>query len=115
MTAAELIRGDRPGRLRLRGDVGLENVRQLWERGRTELAGQRQLEIDLSEVERTDSAGVALLVAWTREAHAGGVVIRFANIPDQIRAIAHVCGVEAILPFPQASENAADNDESSQS
>lgn len=109
MPNAALVAGNRPGLFLLQGDVGFDNVRRLWEQGRAQLNGDKELEIDLSAVKRTDSAGVALLVAWTREARKGGAVVHFANIPEQIRAIAVVCGVEAVLPIAQVREHAPED------
>lgn len=57
--------------------------------------------IDLSGVERADSAGVALLVEWVRTAREAGKGIRFLRVPDQMCAIARVSGVATILPFEE--------------
>jgi phospholipid transport system transporter-binding protein len=54
--------------------------------------------VDLSGVDRIDSAGLALLVEWLREARRKGTSIRFENIPVRMLAIAKVCGLEQILP-----------------
>lgn len=111
---ATLAPGEIPGRFRLEGDVGFVNARRLWEQGEVTLGGQQRMEIDLSAVSRADSAGVALLLAWTRQARRDGATIRFVNIPAQMRAIAAACGVESILPFQAAGDDATDNSESSQ-
>jgi phospholipid transport system transporter-binding protein len=54
--------------------------------------------VDLAEVRRIDSAGLALLVEWLRQAQRKGISIHFENIPSQMRAIVTVCGLEEILP-----------------
>ena len=46
--------------------------------------------IDLQDVSRTDSAGLALLVEWLR---AGGTHARFVNIPAQLRRLIDVSGL----------------------
>jgi phospholipid transport system transporter-binding protein len=54
--------------------------------------------VDLAGVRRIDSAGLALLVEWLRQAQHKGISIHFENIPSQMWAIAAVCGLEEILP-----------------
>ena len=54
--------------------------------------------VDLAGVRRIDSAGLALLVEWLRQAQCKGISIHFENIPSQMRAIVTVCGLEEILP-----------------
>lgn len=46
--------------------------------------------IDLQDVSRTDSAGLALLVEWLR---AAGSHARFVNIPAQLRRLIDVSGL----------------------
>lgn len=94
-----LERGDGPGMFALAGDIGFHNVRQLWEQGLKEFHGSKEIAVNLAGVERTDSAGVALLIGWVREASNAGRSIRFDRVPDQIHAIATVCGVASILPL----------------
>ncbi len=54
--------------------------------------------VDLAGVDRIDSAGLALLVEWLRQAKRKGIAIHFRNIPARMLAIATVCGLEQILP-----------------
>ena len=58
----------------------------------------QQLKVDLSEVIRSDSAGLALLIDWMRLAKATNKAIMFYNIPDQMLAIADASGVDELLP-----------------
>ena len=49
--------------------------------------------VDLCDVTRTDSAGLALLIEWqSKEAP-----ITFRNMPAQMLTLATVCGVQDIL------------------
>ncbi|MCC5856791.1 MAG: STAS domain-containing protein [Ectothiorhodospiraceae bacterium] len=90
-----------PGRHALRGDLSVETARMFWEQGHR-LLGGTGLVLDLAGVERADSAGLAALVALTREARAGGIRLSFVNIPAQLRNLASVSGVEALLPLEAA-------------
>lgn len=57
-----------------------------------------RLTFDLAGVQRVDSAGLALLLEWLREARRRSKEIRFENIPEQLAAIAKVSGLNGILP-----------------
>ena len=61
-------------------------------------ASSRASTVDLGEVTELDSSALALLLAWLREAKAGGRTIAFANLPESLRTIARLYGVEDILP-----------------
>jgi phospholipid transport system transporter-binding protein len=81
------------------GDLGFESVAGV-------LAGDDDLwrqsgecSVDLATVKRIDSAGVALLLEWQREARRRGVSLRFRNVPRQLLSIAEVCGVRGLLPL----------------
>jgi phospholipid transport system transporter-binding protein len=56
------------------------------------------LEIDLANVGRSDSAGVAVLVDWMRYAKQTNKDVVFHNIPAQILAIASASGLDEVLP-----------------
>jgi len=76
-----------------------ESQRLLSEGGRTG-AG---ITIDLQGVGRTDSAGLALLVEWTRNFRSQGVDITFLNIPVQLLALARLSGLEGVLSLSNPS------------
>lgn len=61
--------------------------------------GASASEVDLAGVTRADSAGLALLVAWTRASARAGHAIRFIHVPAQLLSIARVSGLEEILPL----------------
>ncbi len=58
--------------------------------------------IDLKEVSRADSAGLALLVEWLRRATAAGRTLRLANAPEQLRSIIRVNNLSKALGLPEA-------------
>lgn len=57
------------------------------------------LTLDLGAVRHTDSAGLALLVEWMRQAKQKDKTITFQNIPPQMLAIAKVSGLDTVLPL----------------
>ena len=55
------------------------------------------LSIDLSQVRRADSAGLALLLEWKARAKKRAGEIRYSGIPDSIRAIAMTTEVAHLI------------------
>ena len=69
------------GRIVVSGPVTLANVAELLEEGRQHLAeGVRS--VDLGEVTELDSALLAALLAWLRDARAAKRELAFANLPE---------------------------------
>ena len=93
------IRQGENGRLEIRGDLNFDSVASLWRRCHAQFSDHAALDIDLSGVQRSDSAGVALLVECLRKAHQSGKVIRFFNIPTQMLALARVSSLDQVLPL----------------
>lgn len=53
--------------------------------------------IDLTEVSRSDSAGLALLLEWQRLAEQQDIQLSFRNLPEQMQAIIQVSGLEKLI------------------
>ena len=53
--------------------------------------------MNLGEVTRVDSAGLALLLEWLRLARSEGRAMRFTALPDKLLAIARLSGVDGLL------------------
>lgn len=85
------------GRFRLDGELSFETVPALVPRGRSLFEADGEVSLDLAAVKRADSAGVALLIEWRREAQRRERAIRFENIPPQMRAIARLSSVDELL------------------
>jgi len=86
------------GRWLLSGELGFATVPGLLAGPGRGLAAAAT-EVDLAGVTRADSAGLALLVAWTRTSTRAGRTIRFTHVPAQLLSIARVSGLEEILPL----------------
>ena len=83
-------------RMVLGGAVTLANVSQVLEEGRRHLEdGVRT--IDLGEVTEMDSSLLAALLAWLRDARGRQRQIAFANLPDSLRTLARLYGVDGLL------------------
>ena len=98
--SAKIIRRDTRS-YGVRGNLTFESVSDLWRQGGELFAEQTVLEIDLAEVKHTDSAGLALLVEWLREASRHGGRIRYFNLPEQMLALARAGNLEQMLAGEQ--------------
>jgi phospholipid transport system transporter-binding protein len=54
---------------------------------------QGAITIDLKNVNRADSAGLALLVEWLQLARRRNLSLTFTNVPEQVRSLARVNGL----------------------
>jgi phospholipid transport system transporter-binding protein len=57
-----------------------------------------ELTVDLSAVTRIDSAALALLIEWRRDAARRGRRLTIRGAPTAIASIAELCGVRELLP-----------------
>ena len=73
------------------------SVADLWREAGLLFAGEQKFAIDLDEVTHTDSAGLALLVEWLREARSRQAEVSFHNLPAQMVAIARTTNLDQIL------------------
>ena len=96
--SSEQIRAKGNNAYELLGSLNFETVSSLRLEGLRLLDGQGEVVFDLGAVERSDSAGVALLLEWVREAQRRGAGIRFQNMPPQMLAIARTSGLDKLLP-----------------
>ena len=88
------------GQLHLSGELSMATVPALLARQKpfsllADPAGT--VIIDLAGVTRADSAGLALLIQWQREAQARQRAIRFQHIPSKMLAMARLSGVDQLL------------------
>lgn len=54
-------------------------------------------DIDLSRMERFDSAAVAALLVWRRAAQSVGLSMRIASVPPGLQSLADLYGVAELL------------------
>lgn len=85
--------------LRVQGDLDFDSVAALWDATESLLAADPPTRIDLNEVRRASSAGVALLVAWLGQIQRQRRAVIFVNVPAQMRAIIEVADLDTVLPL----------------
>ncbi|MEE9423059.1 MAG: STAS domain-containing protein [Gammaproteobacteria bacterium] len=88
---------DPSGQIQITGVLDYDTVPALLAQYRTQLASLPVWEIDLANVERSNSAGLALLITWLREARQQEKPVRLLNIPEQMLQIARVSDLEEML------------------
>jgi len=90
------------GQFCISGNLSFANARAVLLASRRSFRGASALDIDLSGVARADSAGLSLLVEWSRVAQAVGQTLTIRNAPVQLRSMARLVGVEALLGLATA-------------
>jgi phospholipid transport system transporter-binding protein len=94
-TAQLAERGE--GRCTLSGSLSVETAPWLWRELRSTdlLAGAT--EVDLSGVTESDSAGLALLIAWRACRRRSGGDVNFTGLPERLQLLAALTGAQAAL------------------
>jgi phospholipid transport system transporter-binding protein len=97
--AALTLEKNTQGVLQLAGVLSFDAITpRFWQSSSELLTAQPSpVHIDLQKVEQSDSAGVALLIAWMRLLRKHKKEIYFLQVPDQVRAIMRVSGLEQLL------------------
>lgn len=92
------------GQLQLAGVLDYSTGPVLREQGARLIAASAsaQLAIDCTAVEKSSSVGLALLLAYMRDAAAAGKTLAIAGLPADMRQIAQVCGLLELLPLQDA-------------
>jgi phospholipid transport system transporter-binding protein len=85
------------GRFALSGQMTFGTAGEILKESEAPFEEHTQIEVDLSGVTRTDSAGLALLLEWITWANHTVREIRFVETPEKIDAIARVTEVEGLL------------------
>jgi phospholipid transport system transporter-binding protein len=81
----------------VQGVMTFDSVTDLWRQSMDMFSGEAVLQIDLAQVTHTDSAGLALLVEWMREASRQSARIDFLHLPAQMLALAEAANLEQVL------------------
>ena len=85
------------GRFSLSGRMSFNTAGDILRQSEELFEPHTLLEIDLSGITHTDSAGLALLLEWITWANHTVREIRFEGMPEKINAIARTTEVESLL------------------
>lgn len=92
------------GHFAVEGELSFTTAPGLWAQSREAFADTDggTIAIDLKKAGRADSAGLALLVAWTRWGRERSRSIRFVNAPSQVAALAQANKLGELLALQNA-------------
>jgi phospholipid transport system transporter-binding protein len=57
----------------------------------------KALTLDLSKVQQTDSAGLALLLEWLAQANRQGCRVSIQGLPASLLSVARMCHLDGLL------------------
>jgi len=95
--SAAHIEASGAGRYRVSGELTFATVRDVLRTSQAQFAKQAAVEIDLAAVSAADSAGLALLIEWYREAAHAKKSLRFVGMPKQLQALAKISEIEWLV------------------
>lgn len=98
---------DTTRRVEVKGELDVDNVPARLKRSADWFENGGKTIIDLADVTRADSAGVALLLEWIRDAKHEGATLSFINAPEQMRAIINFCGLDEVITLDDDVAKAA--------
>ena len=85
------------GRFVLTGALSFATAEQILRESEQPFEQHTRIEVDLTGVSRTDSAGLALLLEWITWANHTVREISYVGLPEKILAIARTTEVDALL------------------
>lgn len=85
------------GHFTLSGEMSFDTAERILEASEKPFADHTRIEIDLSGVTLSDSAGLALLLEWVTWANHTVREIRFSGMPERVMAIAKTTEVDGLL------------------
>jgi len=79
------------------GPLTFDTVTELYRSSAPWFAGKPELVVDCSGVTRIDSAGLALMVEWLRQARDTKCALRFRNLPEQVLTLVRINGLQDVI------------------
>ncbi len=88
-----------PGQFAARGSFTFATARLARDRGLAVLGATaaKDIQVDCAAISSSDSAGMTVLLDWLAFARCSGRSLRYANLPDQVEALAHISDVLELL------------------
>lgn len=93
---------NKPESWTVEGPMTFASVPEIQERSLAWFASPPEA-LDLSGVERMDSAGIALVIEWARRAKLAGADMRLVNVPPGMTALAATTGLNRLLNIDSSS------------
>lgn len=89
---------------KLAGELSQKNARTALAEGNAAIA-QGQSEFDLSGLERIDSAAVAVMIEWQRQAMEKKLTLQFHALPDNLISLIRLYGLNDQLITPSSGRH----------
>jgi phospholipid transport system transporter-binding protein len=86
-----------PGRFAVSGNLTFSSIDKDTVKSFPFLQGPGAITLDFSDVGKTDSAGLALIVEWIKFARRRQIPLLFENIPGQLLTLAKLSGFGQLL------------------
>jgi len=91
------------GRVSVHGNLNRDTLAKDWwvmlsAGEKKSLTNSRACLIDLANVERVDSAGLAWIVNALRDARANGLSVSLTDVPEKLHQLAKISSVDTLLP-----------------
>ncbi|PWR00403.1 STAS domain-containing protein [Leucothrix pacifica] len=88
-----------PGLYQLSGQLGYDNAKAVALEGEKLMAtSQQAITLDFAAVERVDTAGIAVILSWTRLAQEKQQSFAIRGLPAQALALIENSGLSRLLP-----------------
>jgi len=85
------------GNFELVGDMSFETANEILKSSERLFAQHALVQVDLGQVSKADSAGLALLLEWKAQAGQRAATISFTGLPDSLIAIAKTSEVSGLI------------------
>lgn len=83
------------------GDLSFANVMSVYEKSLSYLLSSGELNFDFSQVKSSDSAGLALILEWSKFAKSNNKNVRFSTIPPHLVSLAKAADMDEVINFAQ--------------
>ncbi len=84
------------GHMSVSGSITMVNANALFAEG-LKSPPNSKLIVDMSQLEKVDSAAVSLMLVWLREAQQNNISLSFTNVPDNLSSLSKLYGVADLL------------------
>jgi len=90
------------GSVRINGAMTFGTTPQLYREFEDHLSGEgSELSIDLGQVDRADSSGLALLLEWQAMARRHKHTLHITNAPHTLMSLARLCEADSLLDISE--------------
>jgi len=83
----------------LAGELTRHTVMQISKRSIKQLVSQQSVVVNLQQVTRIDTTGLAWIFSLLEQANITSCNISFSNVPDKLNKLISLSGVEGFLPI----------------